>query len=252
LDLDNGESRVPGDGENRWYHPEERWPQHPKTWFRDALDYARAHGWLLKKLSNHSFGWVYCRRSDDDDRCRFRIDSSGRGGENAARDLRLQVNRCPHRTPVPSGAAILGGLVDKAELLTAAAATLIDESRHTQRAIELYARAEELLDEAEDRTDEVSQLMLDAGEAESEARAARADSDTRLEGTGLPPGERAPAVLDAAERTAVSVGKALRREPTSPWVRTVRQRVRAARERISQLRDELKSNPPGTESFNGE
>jgi hypothetical protein len=243
---------VPGDGENCWYHPEERWPHHPKPWFRDALDYARAHGWFFKKLSSHSFGLVYCRRSEDGDHCKFRVDSTGRGGESKARDLQLLVDRCTHGTAALSNATTIETQVAKAERLTEAAAALIDESRQAERAGELYARAEELLEAAEDRAQEIDQLMSDASEAEREARAAHWDGVIMLAGTEVPPDEGAPAVLDAAERTASSAHRTLRREPNSPSVRNLRQRVRRVRDRIGQLRVQLESNSPADQSFNAE
>lgn len=251
---------MPGDGENRWYYPEERWPRHPRPWFRDALDYARERGWLFKKLSNHSFGGVYCRHPDDGDHCRFRVDSTGRSGENAARDLRRLIDGCTHCAPGASNSATtIEALVGKAEVLTAAAAALIDESRHTERAMELYARAEELLDEAQDRVDEAQeladeaeQLVSDAMDAEREALAAHRDGASMLARTEVPPDERASAVLDVAEQTADDARSALSRERNSPSVRDLRHRVRAVRNRIGQLREDLKSNPSADESFNAE
>ncbi|WP_251153305.1 hypothetical protein [Cellulosimicrobium sp. Marseille-Q4280] len=154
-----------------WRGPADRWPEHSKQWFQDALAEARSAGWHFLDFSSHSFGLVACR-VDLEDRCEFPIFSTGRAGEDAAQTLQKMVRRCPHRAPEakPFGAAAhLGRAEDslkKGQRLASAAEVCLaaqDASNHAQelleQAMEVVEHAQRNFDEALEEERAASELL---------------------------------------------------------------------------------------------
>ena len=163
----------------RWYGPEERWPAHPRDWFRAALDEARGRGWWLMKLESYGYGVVYCGRDGevDGEPCHYVIFKTATAGEDGAKDLRKLVAKCPHRGAVTvSGAA--ARLVEAGRSLDAAA-RLLSAVRLLGDAVQRRARAEELIEDAAVALADADRLLEEAvaqdaaaGDQEAEAFAA--------------------------------------------------------------------------------
>jgi len=70
---------------------------HPNKHIREAVDYALAHGWTLRKAGAqaHIWGMVYCPQHDRTG-CHRAVYSTPRIPEAHARDICRAVDRCPH------------------------------------------------------------------------------------------------------------------------------------------------------------
>jgi hypothetical protein len=66
---------------------------------RESIKYAEDLGWTLLKAGPraHLWGTLKCAEHSRDG-CRIRIMSTPRNPEKHARDVRRQVDRCPHGT----------------------------------------------------------------------------------------------------------------------------------------------------------
>ncbi|TVS17106.1 MAG: hypothetical protein EA424_13330 [Planctomycetaceae bacterium] len=70
---------------------------HPNKHIREAIRYAETNGWTVVKAGPraHIWGVTYCPHSDRDG-CRIRVMSTPGNPEAHARDIRRDVDRCPH------------------------------------------------------------------------------------------------------------------------------------------------------------
>jgi hypothetical protein len=68
---------------------------HPNKHIREALNYAEACGWTIKKAGPraHAWGVIQCSYGHRD--CRMSIWSTPRNPENHAKAIRRKVDRCP-------------------------------------------------------------------------------------------------------------------------------------------------------------
>ena len=68
---------------------------HPNKHIQDALNFARDHGWIIKKAGSraHAWGIIHCQYGHRD--CRMSVWSTPRNPENHAKAIRLKVIRCP-------------------------------------------------------------------------------------------------------------------------------------------------------------
>jgi hypothetical protein len=81
--------------DHRWYTPDEPRPEHDKAWWAQALREARGGGWQLRTFSGHTWGKVVCDREVSSAH-QMLIFSTGRVGENAAKQLQKLIRRCHH------------------------------------------------------------------------------------------------------------------------------------------------------------
>jgi hypothetical protein len=172
--------RAGGVGE--WYGRDDVWPEHGEKWWREALPQARDAGWWLDKFvgnSAHRWGKLKCRRTDDNDAgfCVVRIDSSGEGAENVARDVPKKIRNCPHRSPKvedPATALIAAReQIAGASRILDAVERLIEGSAELARVHDLLDHAfEKAIDEAERYIEEAEKLEVDASAELDEAREA--------------------------------------------------------------------------------
>ncbi|MEU3550002.1 hypothetical protein [Streptomyces longwoodensis] len=137
---------------SRWYQPQEQWPRHQKSWWRETIDLARSAGWHLQYLDGHAWGRIVCDPSEDNP-CTVPIFSTGTSGESAARTARRTVERCDHLAAAEAGQILVraGVLLDRAEALLDAASRLL-------QAADKQAEAEELLQGAATAADEAEKL----------------------------------------------------------------------------------------------
>ena len=70
---------------------------HPNKHIREAIRHAESEGWIAEHAGPraHIWGILWCPRHDREG-CRIRIMSTPRNPENHARDIRRDVDRCPH------------------------------------------------------------------------------------------------------------------------------------------------------------
>lgn len=68
----------------------------PKRRSRPRSLNAEARGWTWHKVSGHAWGKLYCKRHDRDG-CDIFIWSTPRVPEHHARQIKRQVDRCPHK-----------------------------------------------------------------------------------------------------------------------------------------------------------
>ena len=131
---------------------------HDKPWWVDALRDARSAGWHLRTFSGHTWGKVVCDRELSDAH-QMLIFSTGRGGENAAKQLQKLIDRCHHAHAVPDDATFvrIGRLLDGAASLLDAAELLFEAAATRGRAHELLSLAERQLVEVEE-----SDALLDS------------------------------------------------------------------------------------------
>lgn len=152
------------------YGPSDKWPEHSKQHFHDALKYAQDAGWSLRKFDGHSFGRVVCDQElPKEDRCEFLVFSTGKGSEASARELRARVDRCPHRKRDAPASAVAAAteLLDEAELL-------IDAAQACLTALDNRARADELLDLASRQAAEAAAALETALDLDEASRSQRA------------------------------------------------------------------------------
>lgn len=133
-----------------WYTPEEDWPQHAKSWWRETLDEAKANNWHLLKFTDHGWGKISCSSRPNalerDAVCVVPVDGTALGGETHARIAKQKVRSCPHRELRKSratGVRTARELIADAEGYLKGAQRLISERRNLAEARELLARAVE-------------------------------------------------------------------------------------------------------------
>ena len=70
---------------------------HPNKHIREAIEYAVARGWRLRKSgrSSHNWGRLLCGAGARGG-CSQPVHSTPRSPENHADDIRRKVDRCPH------------------------------------------------------------------------------------------------------------------------------------------------------------
>jgi hypothetical protein len=71
--------------------------RHPNKHIERAIRYAEALGWEVDISPGHAWGHLYCPFANRAG-CRLSIWSTPRNPENHARQLRRDVDRCPHRS----------------------------------------------------------------------------------------------------------------------------------------------------------
>lgn len=71
---------------------------HSNKHIREAVRYALAHGWTLRKAAPraHAWGRLYCPRHDREG-CQHAVYSTPRVPEAHANDIRRAVDGCPHQ-----------------------------------------------------------------------------------------------------------------------------------------------------------
>jgi hypothetical protein len=230
---------MPASGQEGWYGADEEWPRHPKPWFRNALEKARRAGWLYRKNSSHSHGTLYCRDPAIGPCCKYPVFSTGRAGENAAREVERLISRCQHDLEKRRSALVNAeGQMVKAEKLIRAAEALVDRAHHEQASAAAWARAVELVDLAGTSVHEVDAMLAHAVQEEAEARAADQDAaETLAPFPDHPP--HPPDLVDAAEKITDDVKTSLGAIPANDQVASLRLRVSDARRRLRLLRARL-------------
>lgn len=70
---------------------------HPNKHIRESIRYAESLGWTVQKAAPraHIWGTIWCTHSGRDG-CRVRIMSTPRNPEIHAKEIRREVDRCPH------------------------------------------------------------------------------------------------------------------------------------------------------------
>lgn len=149
-----------------FYSPDENWPRHQESYWRGALDVARAGGWRLKHLgAAHTYGWVSCPSGEHE----RKIGQTARNNETKAKELIKAVGTCEQR----------GCGIDPAD----AAAQRAKIDRLLRTALQIVVQAETGLDllhgrRAADRElDRLDALRLQLETAEAGVEAARAEEE---------------------------------------------------------------------------
>lgn len=222
-----------------WYGPDDKWPEHSKQHFRDALKHAQNAGWSFRKFEGHSFGRVVCDRElPKEDRCEYLIFSTAKASETASLELKSRVDRCPHReTGTPASAvATATELLDEAEVLIEAAQACMTAADKQARADELLARAAHQAEEAEETLN--SALDLDEASRDDMARA-----KDLAESAGYPypaDGSLQPEpLLETADGRAVLAQDRLKKPGSSQSRARAQQRAQQVRARIQALRAQM-------------
>jgi hypothetical protein len=70
-------------------------PRHPSKEIEAAVAYAEEQGWTWIKVTGHAWGKLNCRHHDRDG-CTLFVWSTPRRPENHAKQLKRDVDRCPH------------------------------------------------------------------------------------------------------------------------------------------------------------
>ncbi len=155
-----------------WYGRDDNWPRHSESWWRDALLEAKEAGWWLEfhvGNSKHRWGKLRCTRTDDRsvEPCTIRVDCSGKGAENVARDVPMAIRKCPHREGDPTTpAAHMRRAVERlqdAETLLVAVEGVLDERGALEDAERL------LLDAFDKAVDDVERFVDTAVSQEAQA-----------------------------------------------------------------------------------
>jgi len=220
-----------------WKSPDDKWPRHDSSWFRDVLDFARSAGWHFKEPGGaaHIFGLVVCRRVDTDDFCSYVVFSTGTGGESASSGLRRKVEQCRHRPTGPASRLEAATVkMTKAERLVDAAERLIDVEEGQQESLDAWARASELMDAAESDTSEIERLWDLAGEADqavSLAEGAAREALANAESTDRDPRQ----VVALAEVTVAEVHQETKDLPRGQAVRLLKWRIQECRGRLARV-----------------
>lgn len=70
---------------------------HPNKHIHEAIRFAESQGWTVAKAGPraHLWGVLYCPHRERDG-CRVRVMSTPRNPESHARDIRRDVDQCPH------------------------------------------------------------------------------------------------------------------------------------------------------------
>lgn len=203
------------------YSASDVWPEHPKSYWNDALALARSHSWNLVTFSGHSWGRIRCASGE----CAVLIFSTGRGGESVAGDAQRMIERCRHG---PGGDPLvdIAARLDKAERLTDAAEHLI-AAEHTLEAAEMLDSADSIVDEAA-LWGEFQELVDQASEHEDSAAAAFKDA--------LEPPSTSGSALAKADSHVHSAHVDLKKQrSTLRRVKDLKLRASTLRDRIAQL-----------------
>jgi hypothetical protein len=67
--------------------------RHPDKEVEEAVAYAEARGWSLRKQGH--WGRLYCAKCDRDG-CQIGVNGTPKNGGNHARQIIRAVDRCPH------------------------------------------------------------------------------------------------------------------------------------------------------------
>lgn len=224
-----------------WYGAEDEWPRHPESWWREALPKAQQAGWWLEKYvgtSKHRWAKLKCRRTDDRDDavCTIRVDSSGKGAENVARDVPKKIKNCPHRSEdLDSPDAALQRArerLDDARALLEAVERLLEQRGAVAHARELFLDALEAGDEVERLVDAAmgseSSAADDLAIAEEELALVSGGSADPVDGLTAVDG-----VLDRAQDALTSI------PPKIKEARAVRADLDRLRDRAATLRGRI-------------
>ncbi len=229
--------------QHRWYGPDENWPAHPKSWWKEALVEARSARWHLQIFTDHGWGKVVCSRAIDGP-CEKVIFSSGRAGENHARDLARLVRRCHH--PRDDQLSALAQRLVEAGRLLDGAAQLLDAAESCLAADADAAAVEDLLDKAQDTmaaaeslvVADTDDLLERAIELDGRAQAGRIKSWTQAAAAGYPPvqsptaGDLAAEAEQRIDAAACTVDEAL----GMAGVEQLRSRIHDLRIRVEAIR----------------
>jgi hypothetical protein len=213
----------------RWYTPNEPWPTHDKPWWADALSDARRAGWQLRTFSGHTWGKVVCDRELPDAH-QMLIFSTGRGGENAAKQLQKLIARCQHTRSTSGDSVQAGRLLDGASQLLDAAELLLD-------AFDMRARAEELLslaDEQLTRLEESEALLESAISLEDQSRASEQRATELTSPARYSPKQpfTGAAIADEAEERIDEASAGTPATTIVDRIHGLRQRIQAIRARL--------------------
>lgn len=217
--------------DHRWYAPDEPWPEHDKPWWSAALREARVAGWQLRTFSGHTWGKVVCDREVPDAH-QMLIFSTGRGGENAAKQLEKLIRRC-HHSQMQSPDDDL----ERASRLLDGASMLLDAAELLLSAADKRAQAEELLSLAEEAIARVqdSDAFLDAATAldgeSSEAEMRAADLTTSSHYSPKRPQTEA-AITDEAEQRVHQAEAISSADAVVEKARRLRERIGEIRARV--------------------
>ena len=156
--------------------PADRWPKHPKSQARAALEEARAAGWWFAPSERgHNFGRLRClppERDPDGDACKVPIFSTAGAGDGSdtALVIRDAVRKCPHdrgavadNGPDPEVAARLaaGKLAQLSALVEAAEALLAKESADRKANEVVEGALRELEHDGATRTDHLDNVVAE-------------------------------------------------------------------------------------------
>lgn len=72
-------------------------PRHKNKHIEAAVRYAESLGWTFKKCKGHAWGSLYCPGATRQS-CLIYIYSTPRVPENHARQIRREIDLCPHGT----------------------------------------------------------------------------------------------------------------------------------------------------------
>ena len=218
------------------YSPSDRWPAHSKAYWRAALKHARRNGWYLNVYSDHAFGQVRCNSDlQSQNACTYKVFSSGKGGESAAKECQKKVDNCPHRTQATEPEGADERLARAADHLTRAR-RLLDAA---ERCVELERQqyiVDELLENAEAKLEQYEQLMDQAIEAEEQAELAAQtvrQSLVKAGEAGLP--SEVTAISEVAGSHVVQAEGELQRVGNHPEKLRLTQLARSLRDRMRAL-----------------
>lgn len=222
-------------------------PDHDKKWFRSALAYAKQNGWHFRRggKASHIFGTAYCR-AERSESCRYRVFSTGDGGEGAAAELRRLVDNCPHLNEEKLDRLERAEqTLNEVGLLIDCAVNLLDAESAHQLSDDHLARALDLHEIAAGRLADVDKNLTAASAADEEAAemaaSERYDNEALRSETAatvllgqldLPPIDPLD-LLDRAEPRAVEAEVALQNLPDRE------RRVATARRLLFDLRARL-------------
>jgi hypothetical protein len=71
-------------------------PSHPNKEIGAAVAYAEERGWVWTKVKGHAWGKLYCAHHDREG-CKLFVWSMPRNPQNHAKQLRRDIDRCPHK-----------------------------------------------------------------------------------------------------------------------------------------------------------
>jgi hypothetical protein len=71
-------------------------PSHPNKEIEAAVAYAEEQGWSWVKVKGHAWGKLLCARHDREG-CVIFVWSTPRNPQNHAKQLRREIDRCPHK-----------------------------------------------------------------------------------------------------------------------------------------------------------